>query len=457
MNLLKKVLLTLIVCLISGCSGSKMEPIDDQGTLLEESGEGLILDDEKEGEGGLTLDDDVPNMPVGRSPNPVKPTPLKPSRSIPEAPPAVVPAQPLPETPVFETPTEPRCPTCPQAPPVVAQPPCHRPACHPQTARRSSPTPRAANDIIQTKVVFVVDTSSHNYRPSHPYVRIGSDLNAQIRTHFIRQFVEERWRSGWFAWSMITFLGTDSSRRAHAVAPINAGRPDRPVFTKSYENISAAINRLETADGGREKTNYKRALELTKRLIEMDSELWHDDVYYQIFFITGTRPWDSSYDRVDELDNLYENVREIINIRPGRVFLSTAYYGLQHNIQNQNPSIPNVADVLKGMAEAGDGDFFYLGHSYDMQGGASPCQAPTSPCHQFLSTTGLETSTALALPHSQHQRILQYNNSQHLQPPPLATTEESTCPHGDGFHPPGIVCPYVKPPCTQQGNCSQNY
>ena len=413
-----------------------MEPIDDQGTLLEESGEGLTLDeDDQSMEQGL--------QPI--TPKPLNPSEsiLKPSESIPKP---LAPVEPLiPET-------KPSCPSCPQTPAV--QHPCHRPACQSQATRRFSPSPRAANDIIQTKVVFVVDTSSHNYRPSQPYVKIGSDLNAQIRMHFIRQFVEERWKSGWFAWSMITFLGTDSSRRGHATAPINSGRPDRPVFTKSYENISAAIDRLETADGGREKTNYKRALELTKRLIEMDSGLWQDDVYYQVFFITGTRPWDSSYNRVDKVDNLYEDIREIVNIRPGRVFLSTAYYGLQHNIQNQNPNIPNVLDVLKGMAEAGHGEFFYLGHSYNMQG-APPCQqqVPTSPCHRSLSTIGLETSTALALLDGHHQRILQHNNSQQ----PLATTEEPTCPHGDGFHPPGTVCPYVKPPCTQQGNCSPNY
>ena len=422
-----------------------MEPVNEQGPL-QESEEGLISNPNGD-ESGLVLDDN--NMEQSSDPM----VSLESSDSIPSSGPTSSTQTSrisIPET------AESKCSTCPQVP---ASSPCQHSTCPQQSLHsrvtHSSQHAPATNDIVQTKVVFVVDTSSHNFRPSHPYVRVGSDLNAQMRMHFIRQFVDERWRSGWFAWSMITFLGTDSSRRGQASAIINSGRADRPVFTKSYSDISQAINRLEGADGGRDKTNYKRALELTERLIKRDSELWQDDIYYQIFFITGTRPWDSSYNRVDKLHNLYEYIRKIVSIRPGRVFLSTAYYGLQHNIQNADPNIPNVVDVLRGMAEAGRGDFFYLGHSYDMHGSTSPCQqqTPTSPCHQSLSTTGLEPSTSLSLTENHHQRILQHNNSSHQQE---QVTTAKICPHGKDYHPPGTVCPYTAPPCTGD-SCSPSY
>ena len=404
MKLLKHILLTLLICLTSGCSGSKMEPINEDMmnnnendldsilTLDSEDANTLLLDNENQNNnnntGDLALVGEPPRRSVQQAVRPAAPHP--PPRPVS---PRVVAPPPVQQPPVQQPPV--------QQPPALVQQarslPCQS-GC-PQVA----PTPPCnantntfgmTNTFIspQMKIVFVVDKGSHNYIPTKSSPS-GNDSYRATRVHHVREFFNSH-RNRQFAWGVITFQGASGGREGYANAYIyRDNKDDRPIFTGDYNLIAQAINKLSTQPDGSEKerdnngqTQYGKALDLTKKLIEEDLDRNEDadNAIYLVYFISGQAPSNRYNDRypLDEYD--YDKVEEIVGLKPGKVFFSTAYYGWAHLAaepdRNANPGL-DVVDILQEMASIGNGRFFNLtnirGEQVAHQG-----YAPISPCQQ---------------------------------------------------------------------------
>lgn len=117
--------------------------------------------------------------------------------------------------------------------------------------------------------------------------------------------------------------------------------PNQPIFT---DDLSISDPQLQTLSGKRPGggTNYSDSLSMAKSAIEFDFQQnsGRDD-YYMIFFISDGQP--ESGDTSES--GILRRVDELVNLRSGRIFLSTAYYG--------NYS----SNLLRKMAERGGGQF----------------------------------------------------------------------------------------------------
>ena len=392
MRLLKHIFLALLICLTSGCSGSKMEPVGEGPFLENSETDGRLSLDGDGSEERLTLNSDGQSGGNQgqrlRLPSEMQ-EPPPPARTQAAAPPA------RPASPVIDPASVAGtgCPTCPPPAQVI---PC-QPNC-PQVGLLQPPPPLPAQPVVEpcsvvqqrtlfhrvpyselvpreTKIVFVVDKGLHNYQPSE-YAPHGNDSQAATRIHHIRQFFEAYKNTGWFSWSMITFRGTARGRNGRATAFISSDERGRnPIFTKDHNLVAQAINKLSPTetpdgeyDGGSNSGNvhYGAALEMARELIEKDLREQRDEVEYLVFFITGSSPDDREHqDRWSFDDYLYPEVGDIVEINPEKVFFSTAYYGWGHlgrQISGDGVirNIPNVKDILREMARIGNGEFINL-------------------------------------------------------------------------------------------------
>ena len=168
---------------------------------------------------------------------------------------------------------------------------------------------------------------------------------------------------------MITFKGAHRGWRGFARASITHENNPRkkPVFTNDHNIVLQAMNDFTLPDGpgqDREsgKIQYGAALELTKELIKEDLKTNEDDnAIYLVYFISGEAPSNRFTGRFQLDDYVYEKVKDIVDIKPERIFFSTAYYGwayLDH--QARNTRFPSVIDILEEMANIGNGEFFNL-------------------------------------------------------------------------------------------------
>ena len=227
----------------------------------------------------------------------------------------------------------------------------------------------------QIKVVFVVDKGSHNYISD---ASNGNDPLALTRTYHVRRFFEDHRENECFSWSMITFKGNTGGWRGAATASIS-DNTGYPTFTKDYDIVDQAINDLSyrsiSEDG--HGIQYGNALLLTGSLIGNDYAYAYNylradfkldiDTYYLVFFITGASPSNRVFTRHYPLrEYTYQVVQNVVNIKPGMIFFSTAYYGTSHLARhtyengNENLIIPNITTILQTMANAGRGRFFNL-------------------------------------------------------------------------------------------------
>ena len=472
MNLLKHILLALLICLTSACSGSKMEPIGEDpflninenemdGEMTLDDDRELTLDQDQDKDGKLTLAPSIPKPPARPSAPP--PSARRPVRPAPHP---VLTPRPIPEV---------GCPTCPLAPTVVDRPPCH-PVCpqppppvvntHPP-CQPVCPEPSDCNvDVVTssptgyvgTKIVFVVDKGSHNYIPTEN-ADGGNDPQKLTRVHHIHQFVEDHRDSG-FSWSMITFYGRERGWKGFARAYISSDERGRqPIFTEDYNVISQAIEDLSARPDGPRRENrdhgkiqYGDALQLTEKLIKEDIER-QDDAYYLVFFIAGESPR-GHQERYPFDQYIYKEVEDIVSLKPERVFLSTGYYGWNHLLEHtyidgsENPNVPNVTGILQYMASLGNGQFFHLeniARRYNAQ--ATPCDL-ASPC-DAQDTYYDDASGALSLPNGYQGNAAHVFSSpcsaSNLSPEPVEMVRSSVlpCGHTEEEHRNGqLFCPY---------------
>ena len=298
----------------------------------------------------------------------------------------------------------------------------------------------------QTKIVFVVDKGGHNYVPTE-FAPNGNDHQKATRTHHVRQFFEDHRDNGWYSWSIITFKGRSGGWRGFATPSIS--HDNKPIFTKDHNLVTQAINNLsiqpdglqEEGDRDHGKIQYGEALDLAERLIRDDIRKQTDDAYYLVFFISGASTNERALQNRFSFDEyLFPEVEDIVNLKPGRVFFSTAYYGWGHRFGHTyengraNPDILNVTEILQEMADVGNGQFFNL---RNIRGGVtryqenyptndiqqSPCQqAPTSPCN----ATAIEVEFLTPYYHQSAPSLLSLPDT-YSQPEPEVNTVQTPC------------------------------
>ncbi len=182
-----------------------------------------------------------------------------------------------------------------------------------------------------TKFLFVMDKSGSNDT---------TDPGANKRAGNFEQFYNDNKDNDFFKWGMIDFHQGQSEAFI-----IN------PYFTQDEPTVRNAVNLLRAIDVG--STPYRSALSLTLEAIQSDMiEFPEEDSIYQVFFISDGGPTDTK--SVSELRN---RVRDIINLQPGRVFLSTAYYG---------PNNSTNINYLRQMADEGRGAFINFENSDEL-------------------------------------------------------------------------------------------
>lgn len=193
-----------------------------------------------------------------------------------------------------------------------------------------------------TRILFVVDRSRHNWQ---------SDRDGLQRIENIRRFFETNKENGWYSWGMISFYNRDDAKPE--IWRRDSG--NTPTFTKDPQLVDRAINNLifHTSDAGSE-VGYKEPLKMAKEVIENDLEQFpRENANYVVFFIAGERPAD-----YDNYDDLQEDVQEIIDLKPGKISLSTVYYGFDHIFDRQGEI--RIRDILKTMAYIGRGGYVEL-------------------------------------------------------------------------------------------------
>lgn len=182
-----------------------------------------------------------------------------------------------------------------------------------------------------TKFLFVMDKSGSN----------GSmDPGANLRAGSIETFYQDNRNNPYFKWGMVTFQGSDSKAEIEG-----------PYFTQDENMVNDAITSLRSGDG--DSTPYGSALSVSRLAIETDiDENPDEDSVYMVFFVSDGVPTD-----VRDVSKLRGMVRDLVNAKPGRIFLSTAYYG-----SNGGSAISK----LKEMAEEGHGKFVDLNSGSDL-------------------------------------------------------------------------------------------
>ncbi len=189
---------------------------------------------------------------------------------------------------------------------------------------------------IYTKFLFVVDKSGSNGTTDPSNIRRAQNIEA-----FYNAITSQPDIAKYVKWGIIEFH-QDGAR-----ALIKNGQ-DQPVFTSDPAQVSAGLQGLRAQDAG--STPYRAALGLTKTAISYDLQQTaktEPNSLYMIVFMSDGRPTDYGSETVAG-PSAFADVREILKLSPGKVKLSTAYYG---------PPDPPAAEGLKQMAEIGKGKF----------------------------------------------------------------------------------------------------
>lgn len=179
-----------------------------------------------------------------------------------------------------------------------------------------------------TKFLFVIDKSGSNQ---------STDRNNQYRADNIENFYNKHQDNEFIKWGYIAFVG------GNATAFINDGN-EEPIFSQDPNDMRDAIAEQRGGDGG--NTPYKAALGMARTAIQKDlRDHPEEDSLYMVFFMSDGGPTDFNKGNPEIGQELVE---DIIDVAPGRVNVSTAYYG---------PRDSAAARLLEKMAETGKGKF----------------------------------------------------------------------------------------------------
>jgi len=219
------------------------------------------------------------------------------------------------------------------------------------------PTPTCTTANVEsiarlTKIIFLVDTSGSNATATYNPGTCGqatclspaTDPNKAFRGGAISNFLSTFAHKTNFNWSFATFA-QDS---AHSL--VNSGNDQSPVFAADPNVMQYALNTFASLrDYG--NTPYHQALSIAARAIAADPDLnAAANPNYFVILLTDGFPTDY-YDSQGNflLYNMQGDVSSLLAIAPGRVNLSTIYYGLS--------SDPTAISLLQNMANLGGGQF----------------------------------------------------------------------------------------------------
>jgi hypothetical protein len=178
-----------------------------------------------------------------------------------------------------------------------------------------------------TKFMFVMDKSGSNGKTDPGVVRRSKNIETFYNS--VRVFPQ-------FRWGMIGF------QESLATAFISDNGYGQPIFTDREPMVRGALTRLRGPDGY--STPYRAALELTRQAVLVDLEKYHqEDSVYIVFFVSDGEPTD-----LNDSELIAQYVKDLVNVAPHRVFLSTAFYG-HDNLRAQ--------ELLQKMARAGNGKY----------------------------------------------------------------------------------------------------
>lgn len=201
-----------------------------------------------------------------------------------------------------------------------------------------------------TKIMFVMDKSGSNQT---------TDPGAALRAGGVEKFYDKYMNDPFIKWGMIRF-GIETEFMI-----------TEPYFTQDETSVRNAISELRSTDTG--GTPYSDALAKTELAIRDDMEKFpEEDAYYMVFFISDGRP--EPYITVDQAKML---VKGLVEIKPGKIFLSSAYYGTNGTA---------AQEYLREMAAAGGGKYADLNQTGELDFEALIVK-PTNEPWQIKNTT----------------------------------------------------------------------
>ena len=443
MDVLKKRFICFIMIgLLSACSRSKMEPNrpsgpfpNDRNDLGVDGGGDFPTDWLEDGNDGLAGRDDG----LGSGGQPGQPAPYsdpsasrRPTTDCPliagsQGQPGYRPAAPthtgLDDIIPFPVGEGVRVPRTQQGPPTAPISPCEQaarggqpPVAHPPIA---APAPAPLPQLV--KVLFVVDKSFYNQR---------SDRDGGLRTHFVRAIYDAHKAEGWYSWGLIAFEGDDApgdEAEFHTCQRNRSRCSGDPIFTTNHRIVENAISFIQIGLDEGLQIRYKKALDLTEKIIKEDLEQpTQGGSHYAVFFITGSSFRDGEYgynhrDRdgqrfpADRLQRLYNKVGEIVNLTHqgynNLVTFSTVYYGIEHRANHyldrhggsRNPDPPAIDPrvVLQEMAKYGNGRYISIENNAPLIPSVGYVAPPTDqpnayaaapPAYQPTSPYGLDVT-----------------------------------------------------------------
>lgn len=226
-------------------------------------------------------------------------------------------------------------------------------------------TPPVCSDIgaiqRQTKIIFVVDTSGSNVvrtrdggmsgcdpeDPDYATCNPATDPIKAFRGGAIQNFFSTYKHKSNFDWGFLVFGDINGSASSSLINPslgLNS------YISGSASQMQGAIDsfyRME--DYG--PTPFASALKLARGVVMNDPDLKSNpQAQYVVIFISDGFPTDY-YDDLRRFDSqsLNDDIASLLAISPGRVSLSTIYYGTRQD--------PTAVELLKAMAAKGTGQF----------------------------------------------------------------------------------------------------
>lgn len=209
------------------------------------------------------------------------------------------------------------------------------------------PTEKIVNRT--TRVLFLVDQSGSNLNGPYEFPGAATDPQKKFRTKIIDEFHLLHQNKKHISWNLSVF------QKNTAQSLVNnseiEGFPFSPV-TIDFQNAIASFK--ERKDQG--ETPYRAALTLAGQMIAKDLLIAPEDVQYLVVLMTDGYPTDYCPGGLGEVlcpgkileQELFHDVRVLLQLNPGNVQLSTVYYGKADS---------EAANRLKAMSELGSGEF----------------------------------------------------------------------------------------------------
>ena len=209
-----------------------------------------------------------------------------------------------------------------------------------------------------TKIIFLVDTSGSNAIRTRndgtseclqgdadfASCALPTDPTKSFRGGAIQNFLNTYSNKTNFQWGLISFHDASATALLN-----NFGDKQSPFFTNNSSYMQMAINDFYN-ETDYYATPYQAALELAKKGIQNDRDLNSAD-QPQYFIVLLTDGFPTDYNALNgqlDMGAIESDITALKNVAPGRVSLSTIYYG--HNNAN-------ALSLLNWMSQLGNGQF----------------------------------------------------------------------------------------------------